>query len=362
MDSLVVSNLLHRKTRTALSVSGIALGVVLIVTTAGLINGFLHNQGNRNSAVLAEIMIRPMATNFGVGFEVGAVPSIPITAVESVRSIEGVAEVVPVGQYLQDTQLIDGVDYESFVRVSGARIIEGSPAAHGDELMIDSTLKRIRNLRVGSTVEIFTRPFTVVGVYQPESLARFKIPLATLQRSTNRPGMCSMLLVKVSERVKQEDVALRIKDRLPDYRVMLTRDLPALFARGTPALHTFMNVVIGLATVVSTLVILLTMYASIIERTRQIGILKSLGASKTWIASQIEKEAVLISLLGIGSGFAISAVGRYAIEGFTPLRVDLEPAWFVYTLSLSLMSGVCGSLYPALRAANKDPVAALSYE
>ena len=89
MESLVVSNLLHRKTRTALSISGVALGVVLIVTTAGLINGFLHNQGHRNSAVIAEIMIRPMATSFGVGFEVGAVFSIPIATVESVRSIDG---------------------------------------------------------------------------------------------------------------------------------------------------------------------------------------------------------------------------------------------------------------------------------
>ena len=362
MDTFVVSNLLHRKTRTVLSISGVALGVVLIVTTAGLINGFLHNQGNRNSAVSAEIMMRPMATGFGVGFEVGALPSIPMATVESVRSIEGVADVVPIGQYLQGSQLIDGVDYESFIRVSRARVIEGSPAVQGDELMIDSTLKRIWNLKVGSTFEIFTRPFKVVGIYEPESLARFKIPLATLQASANRPGMCSMLLVKVSEPANQEEVALRIRDRLPDDRVMLTRDLPALFARGTPALHSFMNVVIGLATVVSTLVVLLTMYAAIIERTRQIGILKALGASKTWIAGQIEKEAVLISLLGILSGFAISAVAGWAIEGLTPLRVDLEPAWFLYALALSLMSGVFGSLYPALRAANKDPVAALRYE
>ena len=96
--------------------------------------------------------------------------------------------------------------------------------------------------------------------------------------------------------------------------------------------------------------------------TRQIGVLKSLGASKAWIASQIEKEALLISLLGVIAGFLLSVAGKYIVQQVSPIRVELEVIWLLYALALGLLSGGLGALYPALRAANQDPVKALSYE
>ena len=114
-----------------------------------------------------------------------------------------------------------------------------------------------------------------------------------------------MLLVKLAPILRrQEEVAARIKERFPDHSVTLTRDLPILIGRGVPALQTFLNVVISLSIIVSSLVILLTMYTTVAERTRQIGVLKSLGASKALIAGDIEKEALLISALGVLSGLS----------------------------------------------------------
>ncbi len=143
---------------------------------------------------------------------------------------------------------------------------------------------------------------------------------------------------------------------------MLTRDLPILISQGTPALNTFLDVVVLLAIIVSSLVILLTMYTTVTERTRQIGVLKSLGASKFWIAGEIEKEALLISSLGVVAGFALSVIGKFIITRLTTMSVTLEPMWLLYALALGMLAGVLGALYPALRAANQDPVEALAYE
>jgi putative ABC transport system permease protein len=271
-----------------------------------------------------------------------------------------VRDVVPVGQYLSG-HVIDGIDYDSFTRVSDLRIAEGRPLTSGDEVIIDRVQQYRHKLKVGDEMEIFDRPFRIVGIFEPESLARIKVPLPTMQEFLNRP-LCSMLLVKLTEPSRQEEVATRIKETFPDHSVTLTRDLPILIGRGIPALQTFLSVVIALSIIVSSLVILLTMYTTVAERTRQIGVLKSLGASKLWIAGEIEKEALLISALGVLAGSLLAVAGKFAITRLTPISVELEPLWLFYALGLGLLAGALGALYPALRAANQDPVTALAYE
>ena len=358
MDNLVLSNILYRKTRTLTTVAGVALGVVLVVLTVGIAHGFLHDQGRRNAAVTAEIVVGPAGTTFGLSLN--PTLSMPLDLIDKLRTIDGVRDVVPVGQYLSG-HVIDGIDYDSFTRVSDVRVVEGRAVRSGDEAMIDRIQQRQRKLKVGDQMQIFDRPFQIVGIYEPESLARIKVPLATMQQYLQRP-LCSMLLVKLADPTRQEEVAAKIKERFPDYGATLTRDLPILIGRGIPALTTFLRVVIGLSIGVSSLVILLTMYTTVTERTRQIGVLKSLGASKAWIAGEIEKEALLISGLGVLTGSLLAIAGKYAIMRLTPVSVELEPMWLFYALALGLLAGALGSLYPALRAANQDPVTALAYE
>nr|AUN37139.1 ABC transporter permease protein [uncultured bacterium] len=360
MDNLVLSNLFYRKTRTFTTAAGVALGVVLVVLTVGLVHGFLNEQGRRNSAVTAEIIFRDPS---GGILSVSPTLAIPQKTLDQIRNIEGVSEVVGVGQYQKSGRVIDGIDFDSYTKVSGMRIIEGRAVQSGDEAMIDPISKRDRKVKVGDNIEILDRQFRVVGIYEPESLGRIKIPLATLQAYMNRPNLYSLVLVKVKDPAQQGEVAKRIKESFPDNSdVRLTKDLPILYAQGTPAMQTFLKVVIALAIIISSLVILLAMYTTVTERTRQIGVLKSLGASKTWIAGEIEKEAFFISLIGVLAGFLLAVVARYFINRFFPVTIELEAIWFFYTLLLGLVSGLLGALYPALRAANQDPVKALSYE
>jgi putative ABC transport system permease protein len=360
MESLVLSNLLHRKARTAVSVGGVALGSILIVMTVGLVNGFLRDQGRRNAAVTAEIMFNPPGGTFGLGFS--PTLTMPTSLAEQLKSIEGVQDAVPVGQVLYGSRLVDGIDYDSFKRVSWMRIVEGRPPSSDDEVIIDRVLQDQRKVRLGDRIKVFDRPLQIVGIYEPESLGRLKVTLSSMQRFLNRPGLCSRILVKVKDPDQQQEVAGRIKERFPENSVILTRDLPILYSRGTPALKTFLDVVIILSAVISSLIILLAMYTTVTERTRHIGILKSLGASKLWIALEIEKEALLMSLAGVLIGFTTSEASKCVLERFTSLKLEFDLKWFIYATLLGLASGMIGALYPALRAASQDPVRALSYE
>lgn len=362
MDNLVFSNILHRRTRSALTVSGVALGVALVILTVGMMHGFLNAQGKRNSAVTAEILLASRAATFGLGFSSSLSATIPAETVRQVESIQGVAAAVPLYQYLDGGRMIDGIDYDSFSRVSNTRIVEGRSMRGGDEVIIDRIAERSLKLKPGDEINLIGRPFKVVGVYEPESLYRFKVPIETLQQLLNRPGGCTLILVKTQDSVSVDDVYKRLAESFPDNKLILTRDLPALFARGTPSMQVFLQVVVALSITISAILMLLTMYSTIRERTRQIGILKSMGASGQWIAGEIVKEALALSVLGVAAGFIASVAGKYVIDWLSPTPVQLEPRWFLYALALGLCSGAIGALYPALRAAQQDPVAALAYE
>lgn len=170
-----------------------------------------------------------------------------------------------------------------------------------------------------------------------------------------------MILVKCQNPDDEALVAQRIKDRNEEFRIFFTRELPDLFATGFAGFNVFLNLVAGLAAVISMLVILLTMYTTVTERTRQIGILKSLGASKLLIAGVIEKEALTISALGVIGGLVVVVVAR-ALLIRRGLAIELEPGYIIGAAIAGLLSGLLGALYPAMRAANQDPVDALSYE
>ncbi len=367
MNNLVASNLTHHPGRTAASIIGVAVGVVLIVLTVGLVRGMLRDRGQRDANIGVELMIRQGGQGISL---TSSDMTIAVSAVDEVSKISGIATATPVGQNLEmggegglGIRQIDGIDFSSFTAASRLRIVEGGPLPPtGDVAIVDIKYALDRKTKIGDKLNALGREFTVAGIYEPESGARIKIPLSTLQEALGAPDKCSMIFVKCRNPDEQELVAQRILEKLPDYRVIFTRELPTLFATGFSGFNVFLNLVKGLATVISLLVILLTMYSTVSERTRQIGILKSLGASKFWIAWTFEKEAILISLLGVLGGLAIAVIARLFLVYALGWKIDLEPSSILYASIAGLLSGAIGALYPALRAASQDPIEALSYE
>lgn len=365
MDSLVLSNIAHRPARTAVSILGTAVGVLLIVFTVGLAHGVLRERGRRESNIGAEIMIRA-AGSIGVG---GTAPfMLPVSRAPEIAKIDGVRAATPIGQALDTSdsgfgsRLIDGIEFDDYAKLTGISIREGEKLTGGEQAIVDAVWQQQRHAKIGDTVKLFERSFKIVGVYEPPGGGRLKIPLATMQDQEGADGRASAILVAVNDPAQQDDVAAKIRERFPDDQIIFTRDLPELYASGVPALNVFIKVVVGVATAISMLVILLAMYTTVTERTRQIGILKALGMSKTGIAWVIEQEAILVSLLGVTVGVALTLAARFAVMRMTSLTIEIEPRWVVIAFAVGIIGGTVGALYPALRAARQDAVDALSYE
>lgn len=366
MDQLVLANLRHRPTRTIISIVGIALGVCLTLLTIGMVQGMIKKRAQREANVGAEIMVRESGS---LGLRTWASLLLPVEEAAALAEVEGVRAVVPVGQYSMSSQtgfglrIIEGIPETGYQEISGIVFVQGRMFhKQADEAIVDIVYAQSHHLTVNDRIEVFGRPFRVVGIYTPESGPRIKVSLEKLQEYTGLSNKCSAFLVKCERPEEEEVVARRIHERFPDRQVLLTRDLPVIYSRGTTAINVFLDVVVGLEAVIGVLVILLTMYTAVKERTREIGILKSLGASRSFIISVIEKEAFLLSLLGVGVGFVVSLGTKFILQRTMDMAVAIEPRELFLAMVIGLSSGLLGALYPAFAAANQDAVRALSYE
>jgi putative ABC transport system permease protein len=376
VDNLVVANITERPTRAITSVLGIALGVVLIVVTVGLARGMLHSTGKREGAIGAELMFQPPGS-FGAGVTTTPL-SLPVGYTRALAKIEGVKATTPVGRYVRSGaggigfELIEGIaikptsSFASYADITGIQIVEGRAISEenveDNEIIIDRQRARDQKAGVGSTLELLGRTFVVVGIYEPEVGARIKMRLRAMQDLLGSAEKCSWILIRCESPEIQEDVAQRIEAAFPGNQIIFTRDIPGFYDKGIPTLNVFLQVVVGLATVISMLIILLAMYTAVTERTREIGILKSLGASRRFIVGVVEAEAMLISSLGVLVGLGLSLATREGITSFTTLVVEFEIKWIAIAAGVCLVGGAMGALYPALHAAGQDPVKALAYE
>jgi putative ABC transport system permease protein len=357
----------HRPARTLVSVLGIAVGVLLIVFTVGLSNGSMRERGKREGNVGAEIMFRASGT---LGISGAEAFRIPMTLREEIAAVEGVNKVVALGQNSvaaentnTGSRLIDGIDHQEYADVVGIRTVVGRDlGSSGDECVIDTAFQKQKNLDVGQSIKMYDREFRIVGTYEPAAGARIKIPLATMQQQLGGEGKVTAFLVKIAQGQDPKTIAERISNRFPENQILLTSELEELYMQGFPALNVFLNVFIGVAAVISALVILLTMYTTVTERTRQIGIMKSLGMSSGQIAWTIAQEAMLLSFFGVVTGVILTFLTRFLLSKVTTLEVEMSPVVLALTLVVGLIGGALGSLYPALRAARLDAVEALSYE
>ena len=372
MDNLVLANLVARPIRSLSSVIGIALGVVLILVTVGLARGMLLSSGQREGNLQAELVFLP-PNGLGAGVTMSPL-TLPVAYAEAIATMEGVEATTPVARYVRGGargigfELIEGIAFESdrelasYADVTGLTLAKGRRPLSPYELIVDQQRASDPETRLGAKLDILGETFEVVGVYEPEVGARMKMPLATLQELLGASDRASWILVKTAANASVDAVASAIEVKFPGNQIVFTRDIPGMWAQGVPSLQVFLNVVIGLAVFISTLTIFLALYTAITERTREIGILKSMGGSKSFIVGAIETEAFVLSILGIGLGALASIIIKWGVMTYTSLVVQFEWQWLLAAAALAVLGGTLGALYPALKAAHQAPVEALSYE
>jgi putative ABC transport system permease protein len=230
--------------------------------------------------------------------------------------------------------------------------------------VIDDIYAAAKGVQVGDEVGLLNQKFTVSGIVEHGKGARLFMSLKAAQEMVGSIGRVSLFFIKLNNPDEIPAVIERLEALLPTYPV---RNLPEyaslMTSQNIPGLDAFIRTVVFVAVCIGILVIFLSMYTTITERTREIGILRSLGASKVFILKLILQESVLLCTTGVVVGFAISFIVSRAVQWKYPtLIVLITPMWMWRAALFAILGGIVGSLYPAVKAAKQDPIEALAYE
>ncbi len=291
---------------------------------------------------------------------------------DKLHQLPEVAAVAPVvTQVASGTNLevLYGIDLKSFQSVSGPfRYVAGGPFTGPDDAIVDDYFADSKHVHVGDTLVALTHTFRICGIVEHGVAGRKLFPMTTMQELTGTEGKASMFYVKLKDPAQADEVSLKIK-QIPGMESYVVRSLKEYLSMMTPehlpGFSIFLDVVIGVAMVIGFIVIFQSMYTAVIERTREIGILKSLGASKAYILNVILRETVLLAVAGIVVGILISFVARTVlVHRFPTLRISgtFEGNWPWKAAGIALVGAVIGAIYPAFKAARKDPIDALAYD
>jgi putative ABC transport system permease protein len=261
--------------------------------------------------------------------------------------------------------IIYGIDLPSFNQVTGGFVYhKGGPFAGPYDVLVDDWFAKANHVSVGQSLNLLSHDFRVAGIVEHGKGSRIFIPLETAEDLSGARDKASIFFVKCTDPGYTTQVVDAIHQLLPTHKITPVKEFMSLMtSNNIPALDTFVNAMIAIALCIGFLVIFLSMYTTITERTREIGILKSLGASKGYIINIILREASLLALIGIGLGWLGAIIGRRVFLGaFPTLSIDLTVGWALRAALLALAGSLVGAFYPSLRAAQLDPVDALAYE
>jgi putative ABC transport system permease protein len=367
MNKMVFANLVHRPIRSLISIIAIALEVTLILLIVGLCYGLMNDSKNRTSGIGFDVIVQPPGSSFFSAIS-GAPVSIKIADV--LRRMDHVKVVSPIVWQINTSgglEVIDGIDIANFEALGGPfQYLHGGPFKEPDDMLVDDFIARQRHVKVGDSMRVLNHTFHICGIIEAGRGARKFVPLETLQEVIGAPGKASVFYLKLDDPANAGAVveAVKRKQGMENYTVRSMQEyLSMMTPNNLPGFRPVILVVIGVSLVIGFLVIFQSMYTAVMERTREIGILKSMGASKLYIVNLVLRETVLLAIAGILVGVAVSLAARLGIEHRWPLvHIDRSNDWMARAAIIAIAGAALGALYPAYKAAQKDPIDALAYE
>ncbi len=396
MFALAWSNLTHHKLRAALSALAVGIGIMLLLISRGLANGSINEVNDRMQSVDAEIVILPAQDN--IIFTNGApFRGLHERFLHKISDEQGplAADVIPVlfGQVRMggQQQRLFGIDPAQMdVFLGSRRVLQGQAFDHaqdfakridaedpqtprdtplaerlagGLELVIDERLQRVGEYKLGDTIPIMGQNFSIVGIIETGVAGRVFAPLQTLREIVvaGEPH-ASMYFIRLRHGLDPSAALERFAAEL-DARVELKSDYGRLLRESFASVNLYMTASSGVALVACFLFILLTMYTVVVERSREIAILKSLGVSRLGLLRLSVAEALLISLGGVAVGVGLALLGKLVIGVVAPLlTVDLSGSGLLVAVIIGVVGGTLSALYPGYRAARLEPALVLGNE
>jgi len=368
MNRLVVSNLVHRPLRSLISIFAIALEVTLILLIAALSYGMLNDSRTRQAGIGADLMVQPPGSNNIVGLTTAPMP---VKIGDIVAKLPHVTVVSPVMWNMVNNggslEIIYGIDLNTYDNLgSPFTYLAGGGFRAPDDVIVDDKFANDHHSKVGDMVELLNHKFRICGVVEHGKGARRFLQLSTMQDLIGAQGKASVLYVRLDD-PKNADAVVQAVKAIPGmetYTIHSTAEFLSLMTpEHLPGFNLFIKIVVGVAMVIGFMVIFQSMYTAVMERTREIGILKSMGASQSYILRVILRETLLLAVAGIALGIAISYLAKVLLtHRFHVLPLLLTGEWVLRASVIALVGAMLGAIYPAIKAARKDPIDALAYE
>ena len=360
---LVFENVTHRPLRTLLSVLLIAVPVTLILTLVGLSRGYVSDSARRTRGIGADLVLRPSNSSL-MQFSGNTIsPGI----VEFVRKQPHVAMATGVlAHNFSGWNTVTGIDPGEFDHLSGGfTYLEGRGLREPDDILFDSYYAEQAHSKVGQTVNLINHNWNLVGIVEPGKLSHIFVRADRLRELTASQGFGQVYIKLDDPKRYVQRVENQIKEKLPAYPIYPLEQLVSLISVDKiPYLGAFINVIIGIGVLIGFAVVSLSMYMAILQRTREIGILKSLGASRWFVLKIIMIEALMMAVSGTICGILLSFGTRWAIMKLVPASLPqaIVPEWWPIAGAIVCGAALLGSLYPGMIAVRQDPIEALAYE
>jgi putative ABC transport system permease protein len=365
IGEMVLRNVIYRPIRTIVSVLAVAVEVTLVIVIVGLTSGMVSETAKRIEGVGADVMLQPPSASVFLAFS-GA--PMPVRIGERLRQLKYVEAVAPVLLQFNSAGGIDvlyGIDPESFRAVSGGFVfLQGHDMTGPDDVLVDDFAARSKNIAVDSTYRLLDHDFHVAGIVEHGKGARIFVPMQTLQDLSGARDKASIFFLKCTRAEHTPAVMDEMRAILPGYEIRPLKDFLSLMtSTSLPGLDAFVDSMIALAVAIGFLVIFLSMYTTVVERTRDIGVLKSMGASNAYIVRALLMETAVICSAGIVAGIALSYLTRaFFLSALPTLSILITPDWIVRAALIAVAGGLLGASYPAWLASRKDVVEALAYD
>ncbi len=373
MLDLAVKDLKEHKVRTVLTTLGVIIAITAIVSlgsvSAGINEMVTESQSIVGSDVIFVMKSFDMSDMSGppTSFEL---ESIKEEEIESIRSMSGVKRAVPIiskmlgGGFFE----IDGIDMNE-IDIFGAADIQfkegGWPDNDDEGIAIGYPISQALDVGVGDYIVLNKKDVEVMGIFEEESGMYDMValmPYSYAEDVFDMEGEATQLMIEPDDVSIVEDLKNAIEEDHQDLDAMTMADALAMAREMTDTLSIMTFGIGGVASLVAAIGIIITMYTSVLERRRQIGILKAVGAVRWVILKQILEESIIISLLGslIGLGLSFFFVDMLnnVLLGGTELAL-ITPTLAFGAVAYGVIITVVFSLYPAWIAVKTDPIDAI---